>query len=239
MDGNEEGSKRKSPTLLEGSNDSMSCNNFTRFLGICQRYNPDQIWCGREGVRSIQTHARIWRWPEKNLWDQSSSILLVIAEFQLCVWEEDHMSEEWSSHIQPIGSWICLYFYHLSTYILSLFFILLSIYHSIFHPHQRKFQFKLGLPKIIQIPCHHVLANQNDLKFKKGAPLKQFFNINLGIGILKKSSYFRHISLCFYSNFDRESSLDVELNSASNEYPLGILLMGPATPEIRNTWKKT
>ena len=44
----------------------------------------------------------------------------------------------------------------------------------------------MGLPKIIQIPCHHVLANQNDLKFKKGAPLKQFFNINLGIGIIKK-----------------------------------------------------
>ena len=38
----------------------------------------------------------------------------------------------------------------------------------------------------MQIPCHHVLANQNDLKFKKGAPLKQIFNINLGIGIIKK-----------------------------------------------------
>ena len=53
-------------------------------------------------------------------------------------------------------------------------------------PHQRKFQFKMGLPKIIQIPCHHVLANQNALKFKKGAPLKQIFNINLGIGIIQK-----------------------------------------------------
>ena len=48
-------------------------------------------------------------------------------------------------------------------------------------------------------------------------------------------SYFRHISLCFYSNFDPESSLDVELNSASNEYPLGILLTDPATPKTRNT----
>ena len=28
-----------------------------------------------------------------------------------------------------------------------------------------------------------------------------------------------------------ESSLDAELNSASNEYPLGILLMDPATPK--------
>ena len=40
-------------------------------------------------------------------------------------------------------------------------------------------------------------------------------------------SYFRHIFLYFYSNFDREISLDVELNSASNEYPLDILFMGP------------
>ena len=38
------------------------------------------------------------------------------------------------------------------------------------------------------------------------------------------------ISPCFvYSNFDQESSLDVELNSTSNEYPLGIILMDPAT----------
>ena len=51
----------------------------------------------------------------------------------------------------------------------------------------------MGIPKIIQIPCHHVLANQNDLKFKKGAPLKQFFNINLGIGIIKKTTFFVRI----------------------------------------------
>ena len=88
----------------------------------------------------------------------------------------------------------------------------------------------MGLPKIIQIPCHHVLANQNALKLKKGALLKQFFNINLGIGIIKKTTfllYFRHISMCFYSNLDQDISLDVELNSASNEYPLDILFMGP------------
>ena len=30
-------------------------------------------------------------------------------------------------------------------------------------------------------------------------------------------SYFRHISLCFYSNFNQESPLDAELNSESNE----------------------
>ena len=50
-------------------------------------------------------------------------------------------------------------------------------------------------------------------------------------------SYFQHISLCFYSNFKRESSLNAEFNSAFNEYPHCILLMDPVTPKIRNTWK--
>ena len=66
---------------------------------------------------------------------------------------------------------------------------------------------------------HHVLANEMDLNFKYHIGLNQCFNINLGIGIIKKllfCSYFRHISLCFYSNFDRESSLDVEFDSESN-----------------------
>ena len=96
----------------------------------------------------------------------------------------------------------------------------------------------MGLPKIIQIPCHHVLANKNSLKFKKGAPLKQFFNINFRIGIIKKLLFLFVFSTylpIFYSNFNWESSLDVELNSASNEYPLVILLTGPTTPKIRNT----
>ena len=51
----------------------------------------------------------------------------------------------------------------------------------------------MGLPKIIQIPCHHVLANKNDLKLRKGEPLKQFCNINLGIGIIKKITFFVRI----------------------------------------------
>ena len=83
-------------------------------------------------------------------------------------------------------------------------------------------------------------SNQNYLKFKKGAALKHFL-YKFGDRYHKKNyffcSYFRHISLCFYSNFDRESLLDAELDSASNMYPPGILLTGPATPKTRNTWK--
>ena len=44
----------------------------------------------------------------------------------------------------------------------------------------------MGLAKIIQIPCHHVLANEIYLNFKYCIGLKQFFIINLGIGIIKK-----------------------------------------------------
>ena len=65
----------------------------------------------------------------------------------------------------------------------------------------------MGLPKIIQIPCHHVLANQNYLKLKKGAPLKQFFNINLGIGIIKKTTFFVRIfdiSPCVFTQISIE-----------------------------------
>ena len=47
----------------------------------------------------------------------------------------------------------------------------------------------MGLPKTIQIACHHVLANQIDLKFKKGALVKQIFNINLEICIIKKTTF--------------------------------------------------
>ena len=50
-------------------------------------------------------------------------------------------------------------------------------------------------------------------------------------------SYFQHICLCFYSNSERESSLNVEFNSTSNDYPHCILLTDPATPKTRNTWK--
>ena len=51
----------------------------------------------------------------------------------------------------------------------------------------------MDLPKIIQIPCHHVLAHKNYLELKKEAPLKQIFNINLGIGIIKKTICFVRI----------------------------------------------
>ena len=55
--------------------------------------------------------------------------------------------------------------------------------------HYRKFQLKMGLLTLIQIPCHHVLANEIALNLKYRIGLKHVFNINLGIGIIKKTTF--------------------------------------------------
>ena len=74
----------------------------------------------------------------------------------------------------------------------------------------------MGLPKIMQIPCNHVLANKNALKLKKGAPLKQIFNITPIIIM------FFQVFLVFgvagpFKSMPSGYSLDAEFNSASNE----------------------
>ena len=48
----------------------------------------------------------------------------------------------------------------------------------------------MGLLTLIQTPCHHVLANEIALNLKYHIGLKHFFNINLGIGIIKKTTFF-------------------------------------------------
>ena len=61
--------------------------------------------------------------------------------------------------------------------------------------------------------------------------------IYLSLKSLLFCSYFQHMSLFFYSNFEREGLLDVELNSASNGFRKCIFFTDPATPKTRNTWK--
>ena len=51
----------------------------------------------------------------------------------------------------------------------------------------------MGLLILIQIPCHHVLANEIELNLTYRIGLKQFFNINLGIGIIKRTTFFVRI----------------------------------------------
>ena len=48
----------------------------------------------------------------------------------------------------------------------------------------------MGLLTLTQIPCHHVLANEIALNLKYRIGIKHFFNINLGIGIIKKTTFF-------------------------------------------------
>ena len=98
----------------------------------------------------------------------------------------------------------------------------------------------MGLPKIIQIPCHHVLANQNSLKLKKGAPLKQIFNINLGIGILKKLlflfvfwTYFSVFLLKFWSR----ELIGCIFKFYIQRVPTRHTFDRPRYPKKINTWK--
>ena len=48
----------------------------------------------------------------------------------------------------------------------------------------------MGLLTLTQFPCHHVLSNEISLNLKYRIALKHFFNINLGIGIIKKNTFF-------------------------------------------------
>ena len=48
----------------------------------------------------------------------------------------------------------------------------------------------MGLLTLTQITCHHALANEIALNLKYRIGLKHIFNINLGIGIIKKTTFF-------------------------------------------------
>ena len=65
----------------------------------------------------------------------------------------------------------------------------------------------MGLLTLTQIPCHHVLANEIALNLEECVGLKHFFNINLGIGIIKKTIFFLRIfdiSPCFFTQISIE-----------------------------------
>ena len=57
----------------------------------------------------------------------------------------------------------------------------------------------MGLLTFIQIPCHHVLANEIALNLKYPIGLKHLFNINLGIRIIKKTTFF----VCIFDIYPR------------------------------------
>ena len=56
----------------------------------------------------------------------------------------------------------------------------------------------MGLLTLTQIPCHHVLANEISLNLKYHIGLKQIFNINLVLGIIKKYFFVRIFDISLY-----------------------------------------
>ena len=57
----------------------------------------------------------------------------------------------------------------------------------------------MGLLTFIQIPYHHVLANEIALNLKYHIGLKHLFKINLGIAIIKKTIFF----VCIFDIYPR------------------------------------
>ena len=58
----------------------------------------------------------------------------------------------------------------------------------------------VGLLTLCQIPCHHVLSNEIALNLIYRIGLKDFFNINLGIGIIKITTFrIFDISQCVFT----------------------------------------
>ena len=98
----------------------------------------------------------------------------------------------------------------------------------------------MGLSTLIQIPCHHVLANEIALNLKYHIGLKQFFNINLGICIIKKlhflflfSTYLPMLLLKFRSG----EVIGCGIWFRIQRVPTLHTFDGPLYPKKRNTWK--
>ena len=115
----------------------------------------------------------------------------------------------------------------------------------------------MGLLTLTQIPCHHVLANEIALNLKYCIGLKHFFNINLGMGIIKKlfflfvfSTYlpvfllFRsgeligcRIKFCL-QRVPTQHNFDEMRYPKNNKYLKNVMkhtLMDPTTPKTINT----
>ena len=99
----------------------------------------------------------------------------------------------------------------------------------------------MGLLTLTQIPCHHVLANDIALNLKYRIGLKHFFNINLGIGIIKKllllfvfSTYLPVIFLKFRS----EELVGCEIKLCIQRVPTRHTFNAPHYPQNKKYLKK-
>ena len=95
----------------------------------------------------------------------------------------------------------------------------------------------MGLLTLTQIPCHHVLANEISLNLKYRIGLKQSFNINLGIGIIKKLFFLFVFSTylpVFLLIFQPRELVGCGIKFRIQRVPT-LHTFDPATPKTRNT----
>ena len=94
---------------------------------------------------------------------------------------------------------------------------------------------------IIQIPCHHVLANEIALNLKYRIGLKQIFNINLGIDIIKKTTFlfvFLTYLLVFLLKFWSRELLGCVIEFHIQGVPTRHTFKGPLYPKNKKYLKK-
>ena len=99
----------------------------------------------------------------------------------------------------------------------------------------------MGLLTIIEIPCHHVLANEIALNLKNCIGLKQFFNINLGIGIIKKTIFlfvFSTYLTMFLLKFQSGELVRCGIKFCIQRVPTWHTFYGPRYPKNKKYLKK-
>ena len=100
----------------------------------------------------------------------------------------------------------------------------------------------MDLLTFIQIPCHHVLANEIALNLKYRIGLKHFFNINLGIGIIIKKLLFLFVFLTylpmFLLKFQSGEIVGCGIKFCIQRVPLRHTFDGPRYPKNKKYLKK-
>ena len=99
----------------------------------------------------------------------------------------------------------------------------------------------MGLLSLIQIQCHHVLANEISLNLKYCIGLKQFFNINLRIGIINKTIFFfvfLTYILMFLLKFRSGEIIGCTIKLCIQRVPTLYTFDGPCYPKKKNYLKK-
>ena len=99
----------------------------------------------------------------------------------------------------------------------------------------------MGLSTLIQIPCHHVLANEIALNLKYRIGLKHFFNINLGIGIIKKILFlfvFSTYHPLFLLKFQSGELVGCGIKFPNQRVPTQHTFDGPLYPKNKKYLKK-